>query len=467
MLFPSNHPLQIIVALAIACLATSCLFADEPPAAADQPDVLFSRDIAPLLVQHCVACHNLKTAEGNYRVDTFAELSQAGDSGLEPLRADSGDEAVDETDPQPGHVAELLRRLITDDESERMPEGAEALAAEQIELIRRWLAAGAVYDRDDPASSLSSIVPPPTYPPAPENYPRRLPVTAVAFTPDGGQVVASGYHELSIWDIEERTLVRRIGNLPERIFSIAFSPDGATLAVAGGHPGRSGEVRLVDFASGEVRAVLGRTTDSIHDVAFRPDGSQLAIGGADSLVQIIDLQTLDTVRTLAGHADWVTTLAWTPDGTRLVSGSRDKSAKVFDIASGELLSTYSSHGAAVRGVLVSSDGTHGFSVGDDKRLHRWQVDNGSRVALVPVGGNGFHLHGDASTLIVPASNRRLVQIDLGKNSVEKAFEGLEDWAMSADWHRESGQLVAGSYAGDITVWNIADAVVVSRWVAKP
>src|SRR5690606_41767059 len=49
------------------------------------PIFSFRADVAPLLLEHCVACHNAKNAEGGYRVDTFAELIKPGDSGEPPI----------------------------------------------------------------------------------------------------------------------------------------------------------------------------------------------------------------------------------------------------------------------------------------------------------------------------------------------------------------------------------------------
>ena len=417
--------------------------------------VLFSRDVAPILIENCTSCHNAKKAEGSYRIDTFAELLKPGDSGELPIAKEAG------------HVSELLRRLITDDEGERMPEGSDPLPADQIEIVKRWLEAGAKFDGADQDLALAFVAPPPRHPQPPKSYNVTVPVTAVAFSPDGGEVLVGGYHEITVWDASEGTLVRRIENVGQRTFAIRPSADGKLIAVACGEPGRSGEVRLIDFVTGEVTAVVARSTDVALDVAFRPDGAQLAVAGADSLIQVVDLSTMQTVRTLAGHADWVTAIAWSGDGKRLVSGSRDKSAKLFEAETGELLTTYSGHGAAVRGVMMSADGKHGFSSGADKQLHRWEATGGKRVAVVALGGEGFHITGNESTLFIPSSDSRLLQIDLTKNSVDKAFVGLTDWAMASDWHRETGQVVAGAYSGEVAVWSIADAVAVSRWIAKP
>ena len=54
-------------------------------------------------------------------------------------------------------------------------------------------------------------------------------VTAVALRPDGKELAVSGYHEIQIWDPAEGKLLRRIGNVEERVYSLAYKADGSVL----------------------------------------------------------------------------------------------------------------------------------------------------------------------------------------------------------------------------------------------
>src|SRR5687768_12789408 len=90
-------------------LASLVLFAAGHAVAQEPSPVSFRKDIAPLLLDNCLACHGPKKAEGGYRVDTFERLTSAGDSAA------------------PGFVAmdtessEAYRRMVSDDPAERMP----------------------------------------------------------------------------------------------------------------------------------------------------------------------------------------------------------------------------------------------------------------------------------------------------------------------------------------------------------
>lgn len=423
--------------------------------------VSFRSDIAPILLDSCLACHGPKKAEGGYRVDTYDELLKAGDSGEASVAS------------APDHVSELLRRITSDDEFERMPAENDALTPEQIELVKKWIAEGGKFDGENPSESLTLVIPPVQYADPPEVYGQAIPITAMTFSPDGKQIVTSGYHELLMWNTEDAKLVRRIKNVGQRVFALAFSPDGKTLAVGCGQPGRSGEVRLVDFASGEIQGVVARTNDVILDVAYRPGTNELAAASADSAIRIVNVDTLQEIRTIASHADWVTAIAWSDDGTRLASASRDKSAKVYDGATGDLLSSYLGHAAAVRGISILADNLQVVSVGDDNKLHRWNMEGAAKVAEVDVGGGGHKLTRNGADLFVPCSDTRLLRIDLTNNTIAQEYKGHSDWVLAACYQPTSaddggGQSIAsGAFDGGVHIWNRADATSVRQWTAKP
>ena len=107
--------------------------------------VSFKRDIAPLLLDNCLACHGPKKAEGGYRVDSFERVVSDGDSGAAGFV------------PQKVDDSESYRRLLTDDDTERMPLDGDPLPADKIALIKKWIEEGASFDGGDPKLPLASI----------------------------------------------------------------------------------------------------------------------------------------------------------------------------------------------------------------------------------------------------------------------------------------------------------------------
>lgn len=338
----------------------------------------FVREIAPVFHAKCLVCHGPEKQRGGYRLDTFEFMLRPGDSGVPPIVAGQPDKSG------------LFGLITTPDAASRMPQKDAPLSGEQIERIRRWISAGAGFDGSDPSASLALIIPRAVQPAPPESYPHPLPLRALAVSADGREVFVGGYHEVTVWSASDGTLLRRLDNLPERISALGLSADGALLAVAGGSPGRSGEVLLVAGDTGALHAILARAGDAPPALALNPVRDRLAAGFADGLIQVFALPEGRRTLSFQHHADAIVDLAFSPDGLRLASASRDRSARVFDAASGELHSTYQEHGAPVTAVAFHADGTQVVSAGRDRKLHFWKADDAKKIGLT--GGLGGDIH---------------------------------------------------------------------------
>ena len=98
--------------------------------AAEPESIDFQRDVAPILQARCLNCHGETEREGGLRFLGRKDLF---------LRNDSGEPAIVAGDAE---KSELLRRVKAD-ESERMPPEGQALSAEQIHILERWIEKGA------------------------------------------------------------------------------------------------------------------------------------------------------------------------------------------------------------------------------------------------------------------------------------------------------------------------------------
>ena len=126
--------------------------------------------------------------------------------------------------------------------------------------------------------------------------------------------------------VESAEVVRTLSG-PDVVFSVAFSPDGKTLASGS----RDKTIKLWDVATGSVLRTLSGHTGRVNSVAFSPDGKILASGSADSTIKLWDAATGGELRTLSGHTRSVLSVAFSPDGRLLASGSEDKTIKLWNV----------------------------------------------------------------------------------------------------------------------------------------
>jgi WD40 repeat protein len=421
--------------------------------------VSFVRDVAPILIAKCQACHGPKKAESNYRLDSFNALMQPGDFGSPPITASDLESS------------ELHRLITAEDPEERMPNNGARLTDAEIQMISNWIMQGAAFDGKDPAASLRSQVPTDVpHPSAPQAYPNPLPITAMAFTADGSQLVVGGYHELLVWDVKSGALVSRVGNIPQRTFGIAFSPDYSWLAIAGGSPGVSGEVRLVPWseaAKQQPPKVLASHDDVFFAVAYRPDGSQLVAGGADGMVRLFDVATGTEKLKIASHADWVTALAFSPDGNRIATASRDKTAKVFDASTGTLLATFSEHGAPVRAITFAPDSKSVISAGGG-RVCVWNADDAKLIGdMAGFSGELHALLSSGESVVGSSADRSARQFKIADRSLVSAFGEHPAPVVSLAWHPSLKLLGTGCYDGTVTIFNLETGEKVRQYISVP
>lgn len=420
------------------------------PAAA----VSFVRDIAPILQRHCVACHGEDKAEGAWRADSLAALTQAGASGTSGFVA--------------GHRAasEAFGRITSTDADLRMPLDGAPLSNLDSDAIARWIDAGLPFDGVSADALLVDQIPPPVHPAAPSTYATLPPVTALAFTPSGDLLVG-GWREVLVIDPASGGVRRRIGNLPERSSRIALHPAGDRFAVAGGVAGRLGEVRLFTL-SGDLLRVLAPGSDIVHDVAWSPGGDRIAVASSDATVRIFDAESGSLVRTISGHRDWVLAVAWSPDGSRIATGSRDRTAKVFESSSGALLTTYGRHDAPVRGVLFAPGGEEMISASDAQKWDRWKIAAAAHLRDSHLGGEVFQLVAAGDFFVAPSANGKVHLFKLQDGEKVREYDsGTGRRVISVAVSAPADLVAAGTQDGRVVVWKLSTAERVAEFPLQP
>ncbi len=133
---------------------------------------------------------------------------------------------------------------------------------------------------------------------------------------------------------------------------LAASPDGRTLAVIV----NPGKIRWWEFERRTWRGDPIQVPARITSAVFSPDGQVLALAGPNRVIWLVEVQTGKTHK-LEGHQLAVTCLAFAPDGYTLASSSIDGSARLWHVATRqELFILHEQRGAALYSVSFSPDG---------------------------------------------------------------------------------------------------------------
>lgn len=312
--FRSEHKLMRFAKPVVAALLSFAAAGPVARAADSAVPVSFAKDLRPLLNANCNACHKPDKSKAELDMTTYPSLMKGSKKGA----------VVVPGDPKKSK----LLALCSGPEPEMPPEGeGKPLTKDQLALVERWISQGA---KDDTLAPGTAKVEPPVYtvPPA---------VTSLAWSPDGQVLAVAGYHEVLLHKGDGSALLARLVGESPRVEAIAFSKDGSMIGVAGGAPGEFGQVQIWDAKTHKARKVFQPSADSLYGLSFAPDGKTVAVGGADKVARRISVDDGTIVTDFRAHADWVLTTAFTLDGKQMVTGGRDKAMKLVDVETGRFV----------------------------------------------------------------------------------------------------------------------------------
>jgi WD40 repeat protein len=333
-------------------------------------------------------------------------------------------------------------------------------------------------------------------------------VNSIIFTADGNRLISGGGNGTLVWDVETKTPFANILKTDHGTSSIAFSPDGKTLAAAGD----DGYITLWEVAThtslgkplklpGEYQTFAGylfftpdgkrlvtrilydlviwnldtrqpipaesRKAGPIGVMALSPDGKMIARNGAGtaqyggaSIWDIAKQQYLDNGKGMVIHAGRSTSMAFSPDGRLLATGGVDGTIVIWDVATGETaVPMMTGHLKAVRALSFSQNGTLLASGGDDAVVRVWNVSTGQPYGT-PLAGHTDSISGltfspDSGTLISSSKDGTFILWDVQTlqsigRPIQADASGIAALALTSD-----GRIMAtGSGGSQLTLWSL-------------
>ncbi len=310
---------------------------------------------------------------------------------------------------------------------------------------------------------------------------------AFAYSPDGNtiatantsqMIVVTGTREarlpsiagniVQLWDVttgEKKTTLRL---QTQRATSIAYSPDGKTIATA---RKRGNTAYLWDAATGKPKGTLERTVGggSVQSFVYAPDRKTIATAGGwkDNTVRLRDAATGETKTVLTGYIH-ISSVAYSPDGKTIATGAdyRSDALQLWDAKTRKLKTTYTEHTKGdLSSMVYSPDGKTIAAVNlSDNTVRLWLTETGkhkatfkhantdrgydiSAVAYSPdgdtiaaVGGHYKNHKGTVYLWHVQTRNRKII------------YEG-SDYISTVAYAPDGRTIATGSWNGNIQVWH--------------
>lgn len=469
---------RLAAALLATAFAAGTAFGQKPAAAPT-----YTREIRPILESRCVVCHNHEmlgnaATSGGLDLGSFT-ATRNGVNGRSVIATTSNAASSD-----------LMVRLLAASPQKMMPRGGPPLPPDQIELFKKWIAAGApegagahirtaaaVTAAPMPAllgsqpvvfttqlKAPAEILPKPAPKDLSISYQAKIgpvaPITSLAYSPDGLTLAVGGYRAVTLWSTKSGKPAGCITHLPGPVQALAYRPDGAQLAIAGGSPGASGDVRIIDTKTMQpVGAGLKGHTEVVLSVAWSPDGSHIATGSQDKTARIWEWPSGRELKSFKDHGDTVTAVCFSPDGKSLYTASMDHSLRRFDVDKGILTRTFTGHNDVVNGLVVSADGKRIVSSGTEPNLRWWNTETGDIA-----NNNGGH-NGPVNSLVRSIDGKLAVSVsadktarvwDMNSTGQQRALEGSPDWLYTAAISPDSKFTAAGGADGVVRIWETAN-----------
>jgi WD40 repeat protein len=375
-------------------------------------------------------------------------------------------------------------------------EGARAVLAENLAQTRQLAAASLSILKTDPGlgillalKAMRNTAPP--IPEAIDAIHRALPasrlertfightdrVYSVAYSPDGKLIASASLDgTVKVWETRsgaDKPIQDFVINQQKDSYgatAVAFSPDGRFLAATSGE----GEIVLWDAASWRQAAWRQQAHNgTIWGLAFSPDGKTLATGGDDLALIVWDVNLDSVVEFPIFHRAGIQAVAFSPDGSQIATAALDGSAIIWDLASADRMYSFQlkaniiTNPARMTGVTFNLSGSHLITAATDSYIYIWDAQTGAKNPIMKITGHDDWVYGLA---VRPGSDADAIEneiISAGADRSIRVWSGLygrqqldlrshtdQVYAVALN-PQDDGQIASASADNTIRLWDIS------------
>ena len=293
----------------------------------------------------------------------------------------------------------------------------------------------------------------------------------MAFSCDGSTVASGGVDgAIQLFNIPTGKHERTCGpGEGWRVMSIAFAPDGITLAIGTGMVGM-GRILLWDMYSDRHMITLEGHTDYVTCLAFSPQGFQLLSGSSDRTIRLWDAKPDQILQYPEEHRwkfDEIDKVAFSPDGSTIAGhGSLFEKIELWDAHTGEHRHTLK-HIAMVYSIAFSPDGRTiaiggGYGIAgaleDVNTIHLWHTATGEQTLRFTGHTDtvtSITFSPDGETVASGSSDGTIRLWDAISGAHMQTLTGHTSNVTSVTFNPVGDTLASGSHDGTILLWDVS------------
>gem|GEM_PF-712425 len=277
-------------------------------------------------------------------------------------------------------------------------------------------------------------------------------VMSVAFSPDGNTIAAGlNNNTIRLWNRNGTALGEPLKGHEDTVRSVAFRPDGKT--IASGSADRT--VRLWGLDGKPRGQPFQGHEDTVTCVAFSPDGNTIASASVDRTVRLWGLDGKPSGTPLRGHAQTVTCVAFSLNGKMIVSGSEDGTIRLWNPDGTPRGQPLTGHNDRVMGVAFSPDSRILASGSSDRTIQLWDTDGKPR-GIIGVGHtslvNSVAFSPDGQILVSGSADQTIRLWEPDGRACGLPIQGHGEAVTSVAFSPDGNTIASGSYDHTIRLW---------------
>ncbi|KAJ3081689.1 Transducin (beta)-like 3 [Rhizoclosmatium hyalinum] len=270
----------------------------------------------------------------------------------------------------------------------------------------------------------------------------------------GSFVIASVDKDLNVLGVESGNVELAIVGEADEVTCFAVKPDGKHLVSAT----RSLLLNYIDLENGQVLRSWKAHEAPVLSMAFDMTSTLVATGSADSTIRVWDVDRGHATHLFKGHHGVISALTFyngkKGNDILLASASDDCKVRVWDLSTKQCVWILDSHVSVVRGVSFSPDAAYLLTGGRDKILNVWDLETGELTKTIPT-----HESMESVGLIPEVSKRHLAKTLSIKNCSGIAYTAGEKGIIRL-WDLESGDCIMTQPSDQNASHEISDVLVV-------